>query len=86
MADTTKTQTAPKAPVEAPAADEAQNTREEVRAAISLLRYKLSELERDAKRARPFLSRTQDEAKQKFTAAVSSVIDFAQFLDKEPTH
>ncbi len=68
------------------ATEEQTNTREDVRAAIGLLRYKLAELERDSKRSRPYLSKNKDEAAKKFTAAVASVVDFAQFLDKEPSH
>jgi hypothetical protein len=83
MADTKTTSTAPAAAPVATATE--ANSRDEARNSINLLRYKLNELERDSKRVRPFLSRTQAEAQAKFKAALSSLSEFATFIDQQKT-
>ncbi|MCM3615740.1 hypothetical protein M3672_15010 [Microbacterium enclense] len=84
MADTTKTAAPAKT---ADVKDEVTlPTNQEITQTIRLIRFKLSGLQQDARRARPFMSPSQDEAAAKVKAAVAALEDFANYLDKQPTH
>ena len=84
MADTTKTA----APVKtADVKDEVTlPTNQEITQTIRLIRFKLSGLQADARRNKPFMSPSQSEAAAKVKAAVAALEDFANYLDKQPTH
>lgn len=70
----------------APVAEKNENPREEVSQTIRLIRFKLGQLAADAKRSRPFMSKSQDEAKARYDAALKTLNEVANFLDKEVSH
>lgn len=85
MADTTKTATAPVKTADVK--DEVTlPTNTEITQTIRLIRFKLSGLQADARRSRPFMSPSQNEAVAKVKAAVAALEDFANYLDKQPSH
>lgn len=84
MADTTKTAAAPVKTADVK--DEVTlPTNTEITQTIRLIRFKLSGLQADARRSRPFMSPSQSEAVAKVKAAVAALEDFANYLDKQPT-
>lgn len=84
MADT-KTAPAQKPAVEN-VDESAATTNEQVSQTIRLIRFKLSGLQADARRRKPFMSASQEEAAAKVKAAITALEDFANYLDKQPSH
>ena len=55
----------------------------ELSQAFRLLRFKIGTLQADARRKAPFLSRSQDEARAKYVAAVKTVTELAAYIDQQ---
>jgi len=80
------------APIQKPALEIAEGTKtaegidpKELTQAIRLLRFKISGLQADARRASPFLSRSQEEATAKYRAAIKTVTELAAMIDQQKT-
>lgn len=74
------------APVQKPAVETvAEIDPKELTQAIRLLRFKIGTLQADARRKAPFLSRSQDEARAKYAAAIKTVTEMAEFIDQQKT-
>jgi len=73
------------APVDAASEAPKEIDTKEVSQTIRLLRFKLSTLAGDARRKNPFMSRSQEEAKAKYRAAIKSVSELANFIDSQAT-
>jgi len=57
-------------------------TKEDIARTITLLRYNLNEVFRDANRKRPLFSKTKVEAEARYRAAVISLTEFAESMTR----
>jgi hypothetical protein len=83
------------APVQKPAVEKVEDANtvpadfeidpKELTQAIRLLRFKIGTLQADARRKAPFLSRSQEEARAKYAAAIHTVVEMADFIDQQKT-
>lgn len=58
----------------------------DVTQAMRVLKFKLSQLQADARRSRPYMSRTTEEAAGRYRAALNTVIELSEYIDQQPSH